>query len=178
MALLLYTKNMIWNAISGSWRKTSPEVERNVRQAVAGVMKSGDGIVTGGALGVDFIATDEALIHNQTADRIKIILPSTLVIYSAHYRNRANEGVITHEQAEALISLLSSVQNRRAASIIEMGYTELNETSYYARNTAVVEESDKLLAFQVNGSGGVQDTVDKARRLGIEVVLKQYTIEN
>jgi len=178
MALKLYTKNMIWNAISGSWRKTSPEVERDVRQAVAGVMKSGDGIVTGGALGVDFIATDEALIHNQAADRIKIILPSTLEIYAAHYRNRANEGVITHEQAEALINLLGSVQQQRTQSLIEMGYTELNEASYYARNTQVVKASDRLLAFQVNGSGGVQDTVDKARRLGLEIVLKQYTIEN
>ena len=169
---------MIWNAISGSWRKTSPEVKHDVRQAVADVMQSGDGIVTGGALGVDFIATEEALIHNQMADKIKIILPSTLEIYAAHYRNRAKEGVITHEQAEALVGLLYSVRQRRAESLVEMGYTTLDKTSYYARNTKVVEESGRLLAFQVNGSDGVQDTVDKARQSGLEVVLKQYIIDN
>ena len=35
-------------------------------------------------------------------------------------------------------------------------------TTYYRRNQDVVDVADKLLVFQVNDSGGVQDTVDRA----------------
>lgn len=168
---------MKWVAISGSWRRTSPEVEQDVRSSVAEVMERGDGIVTGGALGVDFIATEEALEHNPDADRIKIILPSSLEVYAAHYRKRANEGVITFEQAEALIGLLTTVKERRNQSLIEMSHNVLNELSYYDRNTQVLEDADELLAFQVNGSLGTQDTIDKARDAGLVVTLKQYQIE-
>jgi len=58
---------MKWVAISGSWRKTNEEVENDVRQAVREIIKRGDGIVTSGALNVDYFATDEALKVNPEA---------------------------------------------------------------------------------------------------------------
>jgi len=88
---------MKWVAISGSWRKTNEEVENDVRQAVREIIKRGDGIVTGGALNVDYFATDEALKVNPEAKQIKVCLPVTLELFSAHYRKRADEGVITHQ---------------------------------------------------------------------------------
>lgn len=168
---------MKWVAVSGSWRRSNPEIEYDVREAVAGVIQRGDGIVTGGALGVDYVATEEALKHNPEADRIKIIIPTPLDVYAAHYRKRASEGVITIEQAEALIGLLTAVKQRREQSLVEMEHSVLNEESYYDRNTQVLEDADELLAFQVNNSLGTQDTIDKARKLGLTVTLKQYVIE-
>jgi len=94
---------MKWIAISGSWRKTNEQVESDVRKVVREIITSGNGIVSGGALGVDYIAIDEALILNPSATQIRIYLPTTLQIYSAHYRKRAEEGVITSTQAEMLI---------------------------------------------------------------------------
>jgi len=137
-------------------------------------MQRGDGIVSGGALGVDQVATEEALKHNPDADRIKIIIPSTFEVFAAHYRNRANEGVITFEQAESLIGLLTLIKGKGA--LTEMDYAELNVESYYARNSEVLKVSDELLAFQVNSSAGTQDTIDKAHELGMPVILKQYEI--
>lgn len=169
---------MKWVAVSGSWRRSSVEIEHDVRASVADVMERGDGIVTGGALGVDYVATEEALKHNPEADRIKIIIPSSLEIYAAHYRKRANEDVITFEQAESLIGLLTAVQQRRKESLVEMHHTVLNEESYYDRNTRVLEDVDELLAFQVNGSLGTQDTIDKAQHLGLTVTVKQYTVKD
>ncbi len=168
---------MKWVAVSGSWRRSSPEVENDVREAIADVMQRGDGIVTGGALGVDFVATEEALKHNPEADRIKIIIPTSLEVYAEHYRKRADEGVITFEQAEALIGLLNAIKERRKDSLAEMHYSVLNEETYYDRNTKVLENADELLAFQVNNSLGTQDTIDKAHNLGLTVTLKQYIIE-
>lgn len=169
---------MKWIAISGSWRRSSPEIERDVREAVADVMMRGDGIVTGGALGVDYIVTEEALKHNPAVDRIKIIIPTPLEVYAAHYRKRASEGVIMIKQAEALISLLTAVKQRRSQSFIEMGHSILKAKTYYDRNTSVLENADELLAFQVNSSPGTQDIIDKAHRLGLDVRVKQYVIDD
>ncbi|MCA9334499.1 hypothetical protein KC963_05605, partial [Candidatus Saccharibacteria bacterium] len=107
--------------------------------------------------------------------RIKVILPASLEKYAAHYRKRAEEGVITSEQAEQLISQLEQVQ--RVGSLATMDFNVMDQDSYYARNSEVVDGCDELLAFQVNKSGGVQDTVDKARGQGKPVQVFSYTVE-
>ncbi|MEK7063518.1 MAG: hypothetical protein AAB955_02395, partial [Patescibacteria group bacterium] len=141
-------------------------------------IERGDGIVTGGALNVDYFATDEALKYDSGADRIKTFLPATLDRYAAHYRKRAGEGVITSEQAEQLVAQLTEVKRRNPNALIENLTNEIvDKTNYYNRNTDVVDASDELAAFQVNESKGAQDTIDKARAQGKPVTLKQYTIQ-
>ncbi len=146
---------MKWVGISGSWRITSKEVEDDVRREVRELIARGDGIVSGGALGVDYVATDEALRHNPSATQIKIFLPSTLEIYAKHYRNRADEDVITHQQAEDLITQLAALKNTNPDALIEGKHDVLNPRTYYERNSWVIGASNELLAFQVNGSQGV-----------------------
>lgn len=165
---------MKWIGITGSWRASSEELRDDVRSAVAEVMRRGDGIVAGGALGVDQVATEEALTHDPEAARIKVIIPSSLQVFERHYRRRAEEGVITPEQAEGLLRLLAVLKDKGA--LIEMDHIELNVESYYARNTEVLKASDEVLAFQVNGSAGTQDAIDKARELGLPVTVRQYEI--
>ena len=167
---------MKWVAISGSWRKTNEEVENDVRQAVRGIIKRGDGIVTGGALNVDYFATDEALKVNPEAKQIKVCLPVTLDLFSAHYRKRADEGVITHQQAEELITQLTALKKVNPSALIEnKKNTIVDKDTYYERNTKVMDLSNELYAFQVNDSEGVQNTVNKARDDGKFVKLKKYT---
>lgn len=43
---------MNWFAISGSWRHTTSDVERDVRVAVNAIMRRGDGIVTDDAYSI------------------------------------------------------------------------------------------------------------------------------
>ena len=169
---------MKWVGITGSWRATSAEVEKDVRDAVREGIGRGDGIVTGGALNVDWFATDEALKLNPDATRIKVCLPAALERYATHYRRRAAEGVITPEQAEGLIAQLTALQHANPEALIEHPTNAiLDIAAYYERNTKVVELSDELLAFQVNDSLGVQDTVDKARALSKPVDIKKYSID-
>lgn len=167
---------MKWIGISGSWRIHNKEVEQDVRREVAEIIARGDGIVSGGALGVDYTATDEALKYNPSATQIKIFLPSTLEIYAKHYRNRANEGVITSKQAEDLIAQLTALKNANPDALIEGHHDVLNQHTYFERNTWVVGASDELLAFQVNASQGVQDTIDKAKGNNLPVKLYSYTV--
>ena len=159
-------------AISGSWRNASVQVERDVRKTVAGAIERGDGIVTGGALGVDSIATDEVLKGDFRAEQLEVILPTNLQTYSAHYRKRAEEGVISSTVAESLIAQLEEVSVR--GTLVEMAHPLVNQESYFARNTAVLEAAHELAAFHVNGSPGTQDTIDKARLRGMEVDVQEY----
>jgi hypothetical protein len=128
--------------------------------------------VTGGALGVDYWATETAL--NIDALRLKVILPTSLFTYAAHYRRRATEGVISAEQAEDLLKQLEAVA--QAGGLLEHPERAqiVDVTTYYLRNQDVVNVADELVAFQVNASGGTQDTVDRARLKGIPVTVFTY----
>ncbi len=170
-------KVMKWIGISGTWQLTSKQVEEDVRREVKKALEGGCGIITGGALGVDSFAMSEVIKNNFEKDRIKICLPVTLSLYKTHYRKRAEEGVITHEQAEDLISLLEMIQVSNHDAIIEdTRFTVCDKESYYARNETIVGLSDELYAFQVNGSGGTADAVDKAKAQGKEVKLFSYNL--
>lgn len=166
-----------WVGISGSWRVTNPEIENNVRTEVRKIISDGNGIVTGGALNVDYQATDEVRQLN-ALDQLKIFLPVSLELYVAHYRRRAAEGVVTQKQADDVIEQLTSIKKQNPNSIIE-NMTEIivDKGSYYRRNSEVVNASDELLAFQVNQSQGTQDTIDKARAKGIPVKVFSYQID-
>jgi predicted AlkP superfamily phosphohydrolase/phosphomutase len=166
-----------WVGISGSWRVTNPEIENNVRTSVRDIINSGGGIVTGGALNVDYQATDEVR-KLDALDQLKIFLPVSLDLFVAHYRRRAGEGVVTQKQADDVIEQLTSIKKQSPDSIIEnMTETVVDKDSYYRRNSEVVNASDELLAFQVNQSQGTQDTIDKARIRGIPVKVFSYQID-
>ena len=155
---------MKWIGISGSWRKTNSQVEADVRDLVRETIAKGDGIVTGGALGVDYLATDEVLRLNPSATQIKVYLPTTLQIYATHYRKRAKEGVITRVQAENLTFQLEKLAKANSHALIENKQNkEVNTETYYERNMEVIGASDELVAFQVNGSAGTQDAINKAQ---------------
>jgi len=169
---------MKWIGISGSWRKTNSKVETDVRNLVREVIAKGDGIVTGGALGVDYFATDEVLKLNPSAKQIKVYLPTTLQIYATHYRKRAKEGVITRTQAEELISQLEKLAKLNPSAVIVNRENKLvNTDTYYQRNMEVVNASDELVAFQVNGSQGTQDAINKAEQQGKKVKGFIYSID-
>jgi len=167
---------MKWIGISGS-RQTNKQVEEDVRREVDAVLKRGDGIVAGGAMGVDYFASDEVIKQGLGKDKLKICLPATLDLYSKHYRKRAIEGVVTNEEAEILISQLNNVKELIGKNLNEnILNTEVNATTYYERNGKIVELSDELLAFQVNSSSGTQNTIDQAKTKSIPVKVFTYTI--
>jgi 23S rRNA pseudoU1915 N3-methylase RlmH len=169
----------LWFGISGSWRNTSEQVEKDVRETTSTILRRGHGIVSGGALNVDYFATDEALRINPTADKIRIYLPVTLKLYLAHYRKRAKEGVITSKQAENLGSQLENLQKTNYKALIcNPRNKEVNSETYFERNTKIVDASDAILAFQVNGSEGVEDTCKKALQQKKPICLHRYKIDH
>jgi len=169
---------MKWIAISGSWRKINKKVEQDVRKVVKDILARGDGIITGGALNVDYIAIDETLKNDPNAKRIKVFLPTTLEIYAGHYHMRAKEGVIIEKQAEDLISQLQLMKEINPSSLIEDAVNKLlDRRAYFGRNTEEIKAADGLVAFHVNRSEGVADTIEKAKKKGIPVRKFVYVIK-
>ncbi len=176
---------MKWFGISGGWRKVDSAIEGAVRTKVAEIMTAGDGIVSGGALNVDFIALDEALKHDSKAERIKIFLPTSLQKYAEHYRKHAILGDITSQQAEDLISQLENLKITNPDALIEKpdtNFTEENKKEkYYERNSEVVEASDELVSFRIRTDAseglGTADTVEKAKEKGIPVEEHEYILK-
>lgn len=162
--------------ISGSWRFQDKKLEALVRQTVREILKRGDEIITGGALGVDFWVLDEVLKLDQ-AEKVKVFLPSPLNFYKRHYLKRAAEGIITKKQAVDLITQLKKLKKLNKQALVETtGVTNLNQVAYNARNSKEVYHTDELIAFQVNRSQGTQDTIDKAKQKQIPVQVHQFTI--
>lgn len=175
---------MKWVGISGSWRKTNKEIENKIRAIVREIFEAGNGIVSGGALGVDYIATDEALKRDPKVDRIKIFIPTILEKYAEHYRKHAKLGTITKQQAENLIGQLEKIRNINPDALVENPDTNFTEKTkkkmYYERNSIAVEVSEELVAFRVktkeSESLGTADTVEKAKKKGIPVKLFSYDL--
>jgi hypothetical protein len=164
-------------AISGSWRKTNAAVEADVRQAVREVMTDGDAIVTGGALDVDFFAVDEALKMDPLAERVLVLLPVAFDTYEAYLREDAATGLATGEQVEELLHQLVQLRAVNPAALVEGPIDAIvDQASCFARNTDIIGAADELFAFQVDGSAGVQDAVDKARAQRKPVRVWQYEI--
>lgn len=169
---------MKWIAISGSWRNTNKKIEKDVRNAVRKIIAEGNGIVAGGALGVDYFATDEAMKLNPTGEQIKIFLPAKLSVFAKHFFKRANEKVITQEQAKDLIDQLTRLKKTNPKALIENGKNAvINKEAYYARHGLIISSADELIAFHINESQGTQDTINKAKQKGIPVKIFSYSLD-
>jgi predicted Rossmann fold nucleotide-binding protein DprA/Smf involved in DNA uptake len=175
---------MRWIGISGTWRITNNDVERDVRVSVREIILRGDGIVSGGALGVDYYATDEAMKLDFVGSQIKVVLPASLQNYVTHLRMWVNgfntdDIPIGAEIAEQLIEQLNKLNVLNPNAVIAnslISAREIDQSAYYERNTTIVSLASEMIAFQVNKSPGTQDTIDKARRAGKGVVVHSYKV--
>ncbi len=169
---------MKWIIFTGTWRITNNEVESDVRTAVREVLSSGNGIVTGGATGVDYFCMDEVLKLGQE-NKMRVIIPAKLDKYiSDYYKNWMTEP-ITKLDIEKLEVVLKAFQNKNSSGLLEIYHSggDITEDDYYNRHDEEVVYSDEVYAFQVNNSTGTQDTIDKAKASGLKISLhKKYTI--
>lgn len=169
---------MKWILFTGTWRLTNGEVEEDVRRATREVVERGDGIVTGGATGVDYFAMDEAMKLYPDASRLKVIIPANLKSYIHDYYTNWCREPITKEMIDNLERLLSRIKKENPKALIEMPYDIITQEHYDLRHEEEVSISDEVYAFQVNESTGTQDTIEKAVRNGLPIsVHKKYIIE-
>lgn len=170
---------MKWILFTGTWKLTNAEVEKDVREATREVIARGDGIVTGGATGVDYFCVDECLKQGY-ARALRVIIPSNLEHYISDYRINWCQSPITEEIINNLESALQAFQKENPSGLLEMTHPggDILQSHYDGRHDIEVLFSDEVYAFQVNSSTGTQDTIDKAERAGLMLTLhKKYTIQ-
>lgn len=161
--------------ITGSRRYSLDNVRSDVVATVSEIMARGDAIVTGWALGVDQRALETALELDVSAKSILVIIPTPLDVFAQHYVRRAHEWVISPDDAYHLIGLLYALSSINPAALSTMNFSVLHQDTYYARNTEIVNHADIIYWFWVNKSGGVADTLDKARKQGKATIVKEYS---
>lgn len=165
-----------WIGISGSWRYQPAKMHADITAEVTKILKAGDGIVTGGALGADFIATETALKVDPPLKKLKILLPTPLERYLSHYEKRVKEGVISDKQYKILATLLKKVEKTNPKAIKCLNHRTVTKRTYYLRNKAVVDSSDRLIAFCVNESLGTMHTINFAQKTKKPVKLYTYKL--
>ncbi len=168
---------MKWILFTGTWKLTNQEVENDVREAVQDVMKNGDGILTGGALGVDMFAMEECFRLDNECKKLRIILPTKLDIFLNHFEKAVESGKITEEQCERHENILKLIEKNNPASILEMTFKSISKEEYFAIDAEEVKYSDEVCAFHVNESTGTQHTVEEAIKAGLKIKShKKYNI--
>jgi hypothetical protein len=170
---------MKWIIFTGTWRLTNKEVEHDVRMYARKVFERGDGMVTGGATGVDFFAMDEWLKLNPECTKIRIFIPARLDHFIRDYRKNWKHDPVTDRDIDDIEYVLALIKERNPSAIFEVRKDsgDITQEEYDIRHNEEVTFSDDVYAFQVNNSTGTQDTIDKAKQAGLPVsVHKKYTI--
>ena len=169
---------MKWILFTGTWKLANQEVEYDVREAVRNVISRGNGIVTGGATGVDYFAMDEAMKLHPDASRLKVVIPAMFQSYVYDYHTNWCIPPITTETINDLEKLLNQIKSMNPEALIEIPNDIITQEHYNDRHDEEVKISDEVYAFQVNNSTGTQDTIDKASNSGLPITLhKKYIIE-
>jgi hypothetical protein len=170
---------MKWVIFTGTWSLTNKEVEHDVRAAVREVFARGDGLVTGGATGVDYFAMDEWLKLDPACTRIRVFIPARLSHFIADYYKNWKHDPITDGDIDNLHRVLAYILESNPAAKLEMrkDVGDITQADYDLRHNEVVTFSDEVYAFQVNNSAGTSDTIQKAQAAGLPVTLhKKYVI--
>ena len=169
---------MKWIIFTGTWRLTNDEVEHDVRAATREILVRGDGIVTGGATGVDYFCMDEVL-KNNAENKLRVIIPAKLEHYISDYHKNWCHDPITQEDINKIEIILRRIKEVNPAALLEVKKDSGNITQheYNIRHDEEVTFADEVYAFQVNESSGTQDTINKAEHAGLKISLhKKYKI--
>jgi hypothetical protein len=170
---------MKWIIFTGTWRLVNKEVEDDVRKAARRAFDNGDGLVTGGATGVDYFAMDEFLKLNPGCTHMRIFIPARLNHFIEDYRKNWKHAPIEDRDIDTLEHILKIIKERNPSAVFEVRKDsgDITQAEYDLRHNEEVTFSDEVYAFQVNNSTGTGDTIRKARDAGLPITLHNtYTI--
>lgn len=170
---------MKWILFTGTWHLCTEEVAKDVREQALKVLNEGNGIVTGGATGVDYVAMMEAMKFDPNGKRLQICLPTNIDNYILDYHTNWIKDLVTHEVVEELKLCIEDLNGSSPENIHTLPYdNEITQDHYDMRHNVEVELSDEVYVFHVNNSHGTGDTVEKAKEAGLPITFyKQYQIK-
>ncbi len=163
-----------WVGISGSWRTINQKIVDDVTEIVRSITSEGMGILTGGALGVDYVATEVVLKESDPEKQLRIALPINRYAYMEHFTNSSMRKKISRTQQDFLIDQLRYIDEYYPNIIFDNSKFDeelflkfedetYRKNSYHFRDCLIAYGCDGLIALWINGSGGVEDTINKVR---------------
>ncbi len=140
-----------WRVAISGLRDLHPEDEAKVEEAILALAQARPSLVIlGGARGTDTLAL-RALLASGLHQHLLVMVPGTLADQPSEARDAIEE-------------------NRARLEVRELGLSVSDKRSYLARNRAMLDEADALLAFSDGSSrGGTAYTIGEARRRGLAV---------
>jgi len=161
-----YKASNTWIGITGSWRNINQKVVDDVSEIVRYIVNHGLGIITGGALGVDYIATELSLIDGNPKKQLRVILPVKKYDYLKRLI-RVSGSEINRSQLEAISGQLTYINKNFSNVIFDesqfdsksfLEFEDYRTACYSFRNKLIAYACDGLIPFWVNDSKGVKDT--------------------
>jgi hypothetical protein len=168
-------EGMKGTVITGPWQRTTPQMRDDVRVAVHEEITAGNYVVTGGGLGVDADAVQAAMELYPAGEHTFVVIPTALDHYLSHYQARVAQGNMRQEDYDALSEQLNEL--KALGRVLMLPSQTLDSAAYGTRNATLVKLASRVRAFQVQGSEDTNDVVARARRKGIEVVLRTYPVD-
>jgi len=182
-------KENYWIGISGSWRTINQNLVDDVTNIIRYTTCEGIGILTGGALGVDYIATEVILREGNAKKQLRVSLPINRYAYMEHFTNSAIQThTINRTQHDSLIHQIRYIDENYPDIIFDKSYYNegkflkaenytYRENSYHSRNGLIAYGCDGLIAFRINNSRGVKDTVNKIKFMEKPIFVLNYQID-
>ncbi|QQG37193.1 MAG: hypothetical protein HYS17_05375 [Micavibrio aeruginosavorus] len=161
-------------AILGTWKTIQDDIAEDVGRYTRQVIQRGDRLYTGASPGAEHAAIAEALKWDNRAENIEVILPCPLEAYKSHILKSALNYVISKDEADRLVKLLYNLQIKNRRSLRFMKAPAVDQESLMARNLAVTDYVDEIIAFQINDSADMEICALRARKREIRVKLLQY----
>lgn len=177
-----------WVGISGSWRNINEGVVEDTSEVVRYIINKNMGILTGGALGVDYIATEAVLKYGEPEKHLRIVLPIDRNVYMTYLTNVTLDGKkIDRTQADFLTNQLREIDSLYSGIIFDrspvdegrfmMADDEDRKKIYHFRNSFIGYGCDGLAAFWVNQTKGVEDAIKKVKFMKKPVFVRKYEID-
>jgi len=178
-----------WIGITGSWRTINKEVVDDINKIVRYAISEGMGILTGGALGVDYIATDLVLFAGNPFKELRIVLPINRLTYIERIANSYDKiDGIDKTQVDLLTNQLEYINSKYPEIIFDDSHFNEKDflkpenenyrtDSYYFRNGLIAYGCNGLVALCINNSKGVIDTINKAKFMKKPIFIKNYEID-
>ena len=189
----------IWLGISGSWRTINQKIINDTATITRKIINSGNGILTGGALGIDYLTTEIVLKEGDPKNQLRIALPINRFAYMEHFSDSSfKKNGVTDEQRDSLIKQLGYIESYVPEIIFDQTHVDEEKFLFYDfinpdnvdnkiadkrredyydfRNGLVAYGCDGLVALCVNSSKGVLKTLGKVENSGKPFRLYNYSI--
>jgi len=161
--------------LTGSRRKLTEDAEREIEDEIESLLSRGHRISMAVARGFGAKALAQLLQNNSDdVHNVQVVLPTDLDTYADYYLDQASDYDISDEDANKFVGNLRQLQKINPDAVKELSYKTCTDDAFNACNQAVVDETETVIAYHIDGSPLVEKAITYARDHDKKVIVKTY----